>query len=527
MHSTERYPHGQPNEGGAIAPIAHEQGRDLLAWFCFIATFAFYLLSIEVKSDGQLLGNDALPYAYQLANGMPGGLFNAAHLLFHPLVLGIAKLLAYLPAFEFNELTVLFAQQCLSAAGGALSVVMVLRFAKRCAGRSAGIWIAAIYACCYSNWLYSAVGETYAPATAFVAVLLVQAAEVRLGWRRENVLALTGWLFLAVCLRQDSVLVICALPFLLQPKTSLTVIGASGALAFLFYVTAWSMADLDQPFVSWLRNLSEADIWGNAPTFESLSLATGLIAASIHSGIIHLHQAFAGRMEWSSLSIWSAILSISVLGMLSLLPSERTRATKTVLAGFALYFVVRFGFFTWWQPANLEFHNGTLLPVTLIAVLLLRSNVRRMPTWPLPLAFVLIAVGNLTAFVLPNRAMAVSLDTATAVEAVGPGGMIVALNANQYHALLREPPSNVTVVDGVDIFVRNNLERLPALMETIQTHIESGKPVMLLRELGIWSRMGFPERPINMTAIDKLVPLYRSRPLLNDEGDPWALILEP
>ena len=527
MAATQLDSLGQLGKDKSFAPPQLAKDSNWISWAVFFASFALYLATFGVRDDGQLLGNDALPYAHQLATGQSLGLFNAAHLLFHPLALGLAKLLAWLPNFEFNELTVLFAQQCLSALGGAFAAVMVLRFAMRCTRTSVGLWIAAIYTCCYANWVYSAVGETYTPATAMVAILLVQSAEIRLGWRRENVVALCAWLLLAVCLRQDSVLVICALPFLLRPRTSITVIGASGALAILVYATAWALADLDQPFESWLRNLSESGLWGHTPTLESLAFAIGLSAASIHSGIIHLYQAINGQLPFASLNIWAAVLSISILVLYVGFPRQRTQSTKVVLASLAFYVVVRLGFFTWWQPTNLEYYNGTLLPLALFASLMLRTNRGRLPVWPLILACVLIAAGNLTAFVLPNRTTSVSEATNMAVDAIGPGGMIVALNANQYHALLREPPRNVEVIDGADLFVRNNLDRLPGIVDAIGHQIESGKPVLLLRELGLWSRMGFPERPINMTAIDQLIPLYHSRPLLNEEGEPLGLFLEP
>ena len=518
---------GQPPVGGI-------EQRDvgprfaLYSWLAFATSFALYFASFGVRDDGQLLGNDAMPYAHQLVGGGAQGLFNAHHLLFHPLVSGLAKLLALLPGYEWNELTVLAAQQLLSALGGALAVAMLFRLAARTAGLAAGAWTAAIFACCYGNWLYSAVGETYSPATGLLAVLLVQTVEVRLGWRRLNLAALACWLLLAVSFRQDSVLVIVALPFLLRPLTALFVTGGAGLLALLLYISAWVFADLDLSFMEWLRGLADKGIWGNTPSFESFTFSAGMIAMSIHSGAVHIRRIAAGNLELLALPVVLSGISSAVLLTLSLFrPRALAGEARPIAIGLTMFALTRFVFFAWWQPTNIEYHTGTLLPLALLFAILLPPTARLARQLYLPAAFVLIASSNfLTAF-LPNRIQMVAEHSVMAIEEVGPGGLVIALNANQLHAFLREPPEEAELVDAVDIFVRGNLDELPALMKRIDARIAGGQRVILVCERDLWKRMGFPERNINLAVVDELSERYETRELADEDGKLWALVLLP
>jgi len=500
----------------------------LFGWILFLASFALYFASFAVRDDGQLLGNDAMPYAHQLVSGQASGLFNAHHLLFHPLALGIAKLLALLPGYEFNELSILAAQQLLSALGGALAVLMVFRLAARCSGLVTGGWIAAIFACSYGNWLYSAVGETYSPATGLIAVLLVQAVEVRLGWRKLNLPVLALWLLLAVSFRQDSVLVVVALPFLLSALPALFVMGAAGLLSLLLYIATWALADLDVSFMEWLRGLADKGIWGQSPTFESFTFSAGMTLMSIHCGAVHIRRIVAGNFDLLLTPLVLSAIGSATLILASLFrPRALVGEARAIAIGLVIFCLTRFIFFAWWQPTNIEYHTGTLLPLALLFALIISPKSRLARQLYLPLAFVLIASSNLLTAFLPNRIQTVAEHSAIAVEEAGVGGLLIALNANQYHAFLREPPPDAELVDAVDIFVRQNLAELPALMEKIDAKILSGQRVVLVCERDIWKRMGFPERRINIDVIGELSELYTTRELLDEDGKLWALILEP
>ena len=500
----------------------------LFGWILFLASFALYFASFAVRDDGQLLGNDAMPYAHQLVSGQASGLFNAHHLLFHPLVLGIAKLLALLPSYEFNELSVLAAQQLLSALGGALAVLMLFRLAARCSGLVTGAWIAAIFACSYGNWLYSAVGETYSPATGLIAVLLVQAVEVRLGWRRLNLPMLALWLLLAVSFRQDAVLVVVALPFLLSAIPALFVTGAAGLLSLLLYITTWALADLDLSSMEWLRGLADKGIWGQSPSFESFTYSAGMTLMSVHCGAVHIRRIVAGHFELLLTPLVLSGIGSAALILGSLFrPRSLTGEARAIAIGLVSFCLTRFLFFAWWQPTNIEYHTGTLLPLALLFAMIISPQSRQARQLFLPLAFVLIASSNLLTVFLPNRIQTVAEHSVIAIEEAGAGGLLISLNANQHHAFLREPPRDAELIDAVDIFVRQNLTELPALMKKIEATIQGGKRVVLVCERDIWKRMSFPERRINIEVIEELSLLYSTRELLDEDGKLWALILKP
>ena len=194
--------------------------------------------------DGMVLGNDAIPYAVQLAGEGEGHGPSPHHLLFHPLAGFVSALLSPL-AHESLSLRgplglAMTAQVLVSALGGALAAAAFLWSVRRLMGPAAtrglagiGPWALTLtLALSAGHWLYASVGETYLPAIAAQTALLGLALVTRLelggepGQRRLVSMALL--LLLAVLLRQDSVLVVVAVALLLRPRPALLVIGTAG-----------------------------------------------------------------------------------------------------------------------------------------------------------------------------------------------------------------------------------------------------------------------------------------------------------
>lgn len=175
-----------------------------------VASFALYLASAPVTSDALLLGNDVVPYAVELASGDRAALFDAHHLLFHPLAALLAPLVS-LGGRAGPVQAALLAQVLVSALGGALAVAAIARASGALAGARAAWVVGLLFATAIGNWLYASVGETYLPATAALAWLWGDALRARARGGSIGAVRLGALALLACLLRQDSVL---ALPWL-------------------------------------------------------------------------------------------------------------------------------------------------------------------------------------------------------------------------------------------------------------------------------------------------------------------------
>jgi hypothetical protein len=494
----------------------------------FTAALALYAFSLGVRSDGQLLGNDAMPYASQLVADAPGGMWNAHHLLFHLLVAAIAGIRGLLGGLV-DEITVLEAQRLVSAFGGAATVTVLFGFAARRAGLGAGLLLAALFATAYGNWLLSSVGETYTPATALVCLVLVRAAETRLGERRENVPALAGLVLLALLFRQDSVLVLVALPFLLSPRAAFATVVFAGLTSLALYVLAWALSGIDLAFLVWLRGLAGTGIWGHAPRAGDFGLSAGLTATALHYGFVPLRRVLAGRTdELASPQLLSAFATVLALGV-ALLPTRRLAGpTARVAFGFAAYALARWLFFTWWEPSNVEYHTGTLLPLALLVALVLPAPGAHRSTRPivaLGAAFVLVAAGNFTIAIGPNRVTTNSEYAREAARLAGDGGLVVALEAFAAHALLREPPRLAARFDATRVAVARDAAQLPELRARIDETLGRGANVVLFRAIGIWERLLLAEPSIDLELVAALQEGCASTPCADDRGAIWAVVV--
>ncbi len=500
-------------------------------WLLFVFTTLLYSATFSVTSDGELLGNDAIHYAADMAAGTCQGLVHPHHLLFHPL----AALLAW-PAQLWREAApttadYLWAQQWISSIGGALFVLAVFRLAAQLAGNLRATALAACATVAAGTWLYSAVGETYTPAAAALAWLLVEAVQTKLGLRPSNVLRSTLWLLLAILLRQDAILILPILPLLLGMRTSIVTVGAAGTLAVCLYSFGWALSGSEQAFIPWLRGLIDQGTWGHAPGITSWSLAIGLTGAAWNYGLVELRPLFM-RGDFASFGgLSAAALGSFALLSAALMPKAiffRSTTGKAALA-LALFALTRLCFFAWWEPSNMEHHSTTLVPLFLMAALLLRTGPARALPEALLLgaACVLTAATNFHMIVRHNRGSLMHERVLEAESNTGSGGWIVALDARAHYAARRAGVGSARLFDASSAIAAGGKRQI-ALEGWLKSRLKAGERVVLLRDTVLPARFPWwPKETQAEQAAATLLSLGTSKLLLDDDGQAWAVVLNP
>lgn len=495
--------------------------RATLSAAVFAATLALYLLTFPVGSDGLILGNDVVPYAQQTA---AGAFWNPAHLAFHPLAALLAEVFGWLGGTEDGIVQVLRAQKLLSALGGAATVWILFRFTARLAGSVRALLLAGCLALATGPWLYASVGETYAPATAALAGLLVCAVETALGRRDpgpRRAVEVGAWLLAAVLLRQDCVLVVVALPVLLRPRHWVAPVALAGLAALGLHALAWLASGSEQPFWSWLRGLEQTGLWGHWGGW------TGLLPWFWSTAFLCLTFAYAAILPHH----WPGLLAVALF-VAALVPPRRWRdGGRRALAGLAVFALARHAFFTWWEPNNMEHHTATLVPLFLIAALLLRTErLVRLQTALLAAGLVAVGAGNALVVVLPDRAEVVGERAARAIELAGPDGLVVSLNRLQHYAQMRAAPRECELLDASDLMPEGPLDEARAAeladaLGRIDRTLERGGRVVFVRDTVLPRRMHWPDFPI--AGLARLVPEGEGSPLAEpgDEAGPWGWIL--
>lgn len=516
----------------AAAPTAMEEFRtgraDASRWPALLGGVValVYALSFAPLSDGQLLGNDVIPYARGLVVGAPDVLWNPHHLLQHPLALLIYRGLLAVGG-EPDVATALRAQVLLSALSGGLLIAWVARYAAVRVGALGALGLSAALAASAGQWLYGAVGETYLPATAVLAWVLIQAVE---GQRTPGAdVRLAAGFLVALLLRQDSVLACAALALLLPPLSAARVIGIAGGASLAAYFLVWlSFVRGDAAgaeFGAWLRGLAETGLWGAAPDGERLALGAGVQQLAWHYGAQPIYGAAWAWASWGT----TALLALGAFTL------GRGRGYRgRVLLGLAGYALVRFGFFAWWQPTNLEYHAGTWLPICLALV---PSEARaagaaNAPRRALPwlACAALLAVSHATLLWLPYRGAPIHARTVEALAAVRDPqpdaqiGLVLALDVWSVYALQRADHLGPWADASEAAAGRAPVE--PWLDRARQTLARGGR-VALTRELLLMGRLGLGELPLDAAFLDALVALGDVEARSDEAGRPYLMVVSP
>ncbi|MDF1800698.1 MAG: hypothetical protein P1V81_16095 [Planctomycetota bacterium] len=515
--------------------------------------FLFYVGTFRGQADGMILGNDAIPYAVELSKGSPHA--NPHHLLFHPLADLVHGLLG---AFEQPALSMrsslglaITAQTILSALGGALAAAFFLVAARRlmtpAAGALAPFALTLLLAFSAGHWLYSAVGETYLPAiaaqTALLGTALVCRVEASGRASTRQLTSMAGALLVAVLLRQDSVLVVPAVLFLLAPRPALVVVGTAGTAALAIYFATWLGADPGVGFSDWLRGLADTGLWGGELSLDKVQVAATLGLTALGYSMWYAARAWTSGGIGLEHGLFELLLGLApwVLAGLAMLsgvrrnrgPGDAVRDLRRALAALVVFLLLRFGFFAWWQPGNLEYHTGHLVPLLLLVALCLRvrgaaaaapdvatSTTPSLAPRLLALAALTTLVGNYLVLIEPNQGTAMHARSSAAMAQLAPGGLVLSLDRLGHYSDLRaagttpaivtgEPADAPVVLDASDVASGLDLSRFDELRGAIEA--------ALTRTADL--RPGpFPDAPVAgvLATRDLLLPVRFEHP-------PWPL----
>ncbi|QDU68670.1 hypothetical protein [Engelhardtia mirabilis] len=486
-----------------------------------LASLAFFLFSVPVWSDALILGNDVVPYAVGLRASGTHALANPHHLGFHPLAWLALQVLGLFGQGTSSVVDALHAQIWISSAGGAVTAVILHRFARELCGARLALALVVAFCAAAGNWLYAAVGESYLPATACVAGLLVEALRARLGLIALRVPVLALWLLLATVMRQDAVFVAIALPLLLPLPAATRVIALAGCASLATYFAVWSAAG-DVGFLPWLRGLADLGEWGGGlPSWFDLQLGAVTLQHALHFGV-----RYPGATTVASLAT-TALLVAAAWPARGARRGERAAGLRGALLGLLVYTVVRHAFFTWWQPGNMEYHAGTLLPLSLVLVLAASTHAppRRRAVGLTSLAALLLVAGNWSSLIEPNRATTMDDRVDRVLAEAGPQALVLSLTGLQHYAVLRAERPGVEAHSIVDAARFAREEDLAAIEAQVEAHLASGHSVVVLRDSVLSARLGLGEQRLEPALIEIFFRHGTVERFTDDRDEVFALVI--
>ncbi|MEZ5979246.1 MAG: hypothetical protein R3F34_13620 [Planctomycetota bacterium] len=229
-------PHGTAPPAGAS-----RSGRPSIgALVALVGLFAVYAATFGPASDGQLLGNDAIPYAGSIASGARGEWLLANHLLPHVAAAVLHGVGAKLGLLGAGMLGAIAAEQLVSAAAGATAVVLLAAVARRLSGsKGVGVAVGAVFACAAAPWLYAAVGETYLPAAAVEAWLVLETLRLVQGDGSRARLAAAA--AIAVLVREDAVFALLV-PLVALRTRAVAPLAAATVAATVVFALAYALS---------------------------------------------------------------------------------------------------------------------------------------------------------------------------------------------------------------------------------------------------------------------------------------------
>jgi hypothetical protein len=497
---------GHPTLENRWMPTVSRPPIGWLSIILFAVTAALHFTTFRPDADGLLLMDDAVQYALWKVEGKKEGLWHPHHLLFHPVAVGVGKVLATFGGDDLDN--AIRGQQVVAALSGGITAVLLFRFFASISSLSVALLLAAICGMSGGVWILAAVGETFVPSIAMTTGLLVVACRALLLGTPARTTTLVLWLLLAALVRQDSVLVIVALPFLITWRRTLVVCGVAGGLSLLAYVLAWQASGAPLSFLDWILRHVTADIpnknWG-----QSLDLAQSGRALALTAVSLNLYGFF---VPWVTAASWVGIVIPCVP------PRALGAAGRRCVTGLAAYALARFLFFLWWQPRNPEYHVGTLVPLLMIAGVVIRPGARHFTPRvqvPLLVSLLLIAIGGALT-ILPNQASTAAFRARCATGLAGDRGLIVVLDPFQAMAVRRERP-RAKVLDARNVMLVPGAPADPIRSQIVR-FANAEREVVFVRDTAIAHRF---EESWPFDRYPELVGSLPLQGLLDDQGQIW------
>jgi len=295
--------------------------------------------------------------------------------------------------------------------------------------------------------IYTVRVETYLPALACLALLMVIALERPRGtWLGALVFAL------AILYHQTNVLFAVPLAVLLLDGGRRSMVrlaatmGTSAVIVLVAYIVAARLVGQEGGFWAFTLNYARAPIeaWGNFGYFSTRGIS--LLTLSQIRMLIPVRDAAAVP---GSAAMLAGLVFLVIWHVVHI----RRRADHLRLRLFSLIFLgVYLLFFLWWMPSDADFFVATLLPLWLLGLILISDLPSAFRSLPLAVTVLsVLATGNLYFTILPmhsepgpGRELALAID-----RAAPPGADIVAGYAVQQELLYFTERTRVHEAEGL------------------------------------------------------------------------------
>lgn len=406
-----------------------------------LIALALSILYLATLAGSHNEGEDGIGYLLPIRNGHASTIFNPYHLIYNWL-----GWFVYHGALTFGyDGGPIGPVQALNAVTGAIGIALLWAFLRSVVpGRLVAGGACGILAFSYGYWGYSVDVEVYVLSTVLllVSLMLAHRAAMRPSAGAFLLLGLANGV--AVLGHNTNVLfaAVAAVALLIAWRTlplrdvircGLAYAAGAAAVVLGSYAIAIPVVGLDSPraFWDWLTADAQNGQWGYFTKTSGIKVFVGLGRALIagHFALAlgpvrdFADRAFKDkslREEYFLVRNYSSVLatlllavSAAVVGLLAVAASrwlsrpKLDPAARTLAQLCAAWIVTYTVFFSWWEPANLEFWIATWLPIAILLVLPFASP--QPPRWS-RLAPMLIggAVAglfavNLAGSVLPQR----------------------------------------------------------------------------------------------------------------------------
>ncbi|QDU85632.1 hypothetical protein Pla163_27640 [Planctomycetes bacterium Pla163] len=464
-----------------------------------------YAATFGPTTDGQILGNDAIHYAGAVASGDGAGLLLANHLLPHLAARGLFLIGTALGLLADDHAGALMAQTLISALGGALTVALVAATARRlCGPGPVATLVGFALATSSGLWLYAGVGETYAPAAAAETWVLFEVLRRLRAAEGTGDLRLIAALALATLVRQDAVLV-AIVPLVVLGPRALAPVLVAGLASALGYALCFAATPAGTDAATWLVGVAAQPEWSASaerPALWFAGLVHGVLTLDAVAFGVHRTDALSAARVLASAAVLVHLVALAVAFARSHSPADAS-SSRFVL-GLGAHLLVRFVFFAWFQPSNIEYAVGHLVPLALIAGWFWSRGDGFPRLVPVALAFQLSAT---LCLVVPLRTSGLADDARRVLEAGGEGGAtVVTVEPFGELALAREryrrfgPARDAAAEQGLD-FVDGSGSHVPEFAADVvaraRTGREAGRSVLVAldRRLAAFLGLGAVEVP--------------------------------
>jgi hypothetical protein len=298
---------------------------------------------------------------------------------------------------------------------------------------------------------------------------------------------------------------VAIVPLVVLGRRALAPLLLAGLASGVGYALCFAATDAGTDAVQWLVGVAAQPEWS-----ASADRPAVWFAALVH-GVLTLDAVAFGVHRTDGLSAARVLASAAILVHLVALAvalghgrAAVSRSSSRFVLGLGLHLLLRFVFFAWFQPSNIEYAVGHLVPLALIAGWIWSRGSGRPRLVPVALALQLAAT---LCLVVPLRTTELGADARRVIDACGAGGAtIVTIEPFGELALARERyrrfgPELATEAERGLYFVDGSGSHAPEVAAAVVARAQAGRAVgrsvlvTLDRRLAIFLGLGAVEVP--------------------------------